>query len=532
MLPSYAHGISSVPLLGETIGENLRRTVERFGDREALVSCHQGYRASYRQLWQETGIIGRALMARGVKKGDRVGLWSPNRYEWVVTQYATSRIGAIMVNINPAYRSHELEHVLKQSACSLLVLARGFRQTDYVSMFREVEARLPEHIKSIVLDDEWGMPCKKTPSTCPRRSSPTASKRLDPDDPIDIQYTSGTTGFPKGATLSHHNILNNGYFVGRTLKYSEKDRICIAVPLYHCFGQVMGNLAATSPRRVHDFSRRGLRRQGTVLATVEKERCTSLYGVPTMFIAETEHANFAKTDFASLRTGIMAGSPCPIEVMKRVQKDMHMPEITICYGMTETAPVSTQSKVDDPLDKRVSPRWAACTRNLEVKIVDASTGRVVPRGERGRAVHARLFRHARLLGRPALHPPGHRCRPLDAYRRPGGHGRRRLRQHRRPHQGHGHARGREHLPARGRGVPLHQARDRRRASHRRAGREVRRGAHGVDQAAPRRQHRGRRVARLLQGQDRDVQDPALLEVRGRLPHDRHGQGPEVQDARD
>ncbi len=378
--PSYSHGITTVPLLGDTIGENLRRTVERFGKREALVSCHQNYRATYREFWDQTSVIGRALMARGVKKGDRVGLWSPNRFEWAVTQYATSRIGAIMVNINPAYRSHELEHVLKQSGCALLILARGFRQTDYVSMFRDVEGRLPEHIKAIVIDDEWG-DLREDAKHVSEEELHLREQTLDPDDPIDIQYTSGTTGFPKGATLSHHNILNNGYFVGRTLKYSEKDRICIPVPLYHCFGQVMGNLAATSHGACMIYPGEAFD-PAAVLATVEKEHCTSLYGVPTMFIAETEHANFGKTDFASLRTGIMAGSPCPIEVMKRVQKDMHMPEITICYGMTETSPVSTQSKVDDPLDKRVAT--VGCVHpNLEIKIVDPSTSHVVPRGTVG-----------------------------------------------------------------------------------------------------------------------------------------------------
>jgi fatty-acyl-CoA synthase len=368
MQPSYSHGITAIPLLGETIGENLRRTVERFGEREALVSCHQNYRATYRQFWDETGVIARALMARGVKKGDRVGLWSPNRFEWAVTQYATSRMGAIMVNINPAYRSHELEHVLKQSSCSMLILARGFRQTDYVSMFRDVEGRLSEHIKALVIDDEWGELKEDAKHVSEEELHHPRAKPWIPTMPSTSSTPAAPPAFPKGATLSHHNILNNGHFVGRTLKYSEKDRICIPVPLYHCFGQVMGNLAATShgacmiyPGEAFDA--------GTVLATIEKERCTSLYGVPTMFIAETEHANFSKTDFASLRTGIMAGSPCPIEVMKRVQKDMHMPEITICYGMTETSPVSTQSKVDDPLEKRVAT--VGCVHpNQEIKLVD------------------------------------------------------------------------------------------------------------------------------------------------------------------
>jgi fatty-acyl-CoA synthase len=380
MQPSYTHGITTTPLLGDTIGDNLRKTVERFGEREALVSRHQNYRATYRQLWEEIGLVARGLMARGVKKGDRVALWAPNRFEWTVTQYACARIGAIMVNVNPAFRSHELVHVLKQSATSLLVMARGFRQTSYVSMIKDVETELPEHLKVIVMDDEWHE-LKTDARLVSGDELRCREQSLDPDDAMDIQYTSGTTGFPKGATLSHHNLLNNGYFVGRTLRYSEQDRICVPVPLYHCFGMVMSNLAATShgacvvyPSEAFD--------PGAVLAAVEQEKCTSLYGVPTMFIAEIEHANFAQTDFSSLRTGIMAGSPCPIEVMRRVQKDMHMPEITICYGMTETSPVSTQSKTDDPLEKRVAT--VGCVHpNVEVKIVDASSGRVVPRGTVG-----------------------------------------------------------------------------------------------------------------------------------------------------
>jgi fatty-acyl-CoA synthase len=378
--PSYAHGITSTPLLGDTIGENLRRTVQKFGDREAIVSRHQNYRATYKQMWEQTGVIARALMARGIKKGDRVALWSPNRYEWVITQYATARMGAILVNVNPAYRSHELEHVLKQSGASLLVMSKRFRQTDYVAMFREVDGRLPTHVPAVVIDDEWG-DLKEEAKAISEEELAMREATLDPDDACDIQYTSGTTGFPKGATLSHHNILNNGYFVGRTLKYTEKDRICVPVPLYHCFGQVMSCLAATSHGCCLVFPSEAFE-PGAVLEAVEKERCTSLYGVPTMFIAELEHANFPKTDFASLRTGIMAGSPCPIEVMKRVQKDMHMPDITICYGMTETSPVSTQSKTDDPLEKRVAT--VGCVHpNLEVKIVDPSNGHVMPRGTVG-----------------------------------------------------------------------------------------------------------------------------------------------------
>ena len=377
---SYVHGISDVPLLGETIGQNLRRTVERFPDREALVVPYQGYRATYRQLWEQVGLVAQGLLARGVKKGDRVGIWSPNRHEWVLVQYATARIGAILVNVNPAYRAHELEHVLKQSGTSFLVIARGFRQANYVEMVREVVQRCPMHRETLVIDDEWRQLLEEG-----RRAGAGAlderERTLDPDDAINIQYTSGTTGFPKGATLSHHNILNNGFFIGEALRYSEQDRVCIPVPLYHCFGMVLGNMAITTHGGCMIYPGESFE-PGTVLRTVQEERCTSLYGVPTMFIAELEHPDFKKTDFSSLRTGIMAGSPCPIEVMKRVQSEMHMPEVTICYGMTETSPVSTQSAVDDPLDKRVST-VGRVHPHVEVKIVDPTTGRVVSRGVTG-----------------------------------------------------------------------------------------------------------------------------------------------------
>src|SRR6266536_2402073 len=343
--PSYVHGTSDVPLLGETIGENLRRTVERFPDRDALVVPYQGYRATYRELWEQAGLAARGLVARGVKKGDRVGIWAPNRHEWVLTQYATARMGAVLVNVNPAYRTHELEH----------------RQT-------------------LVIEDEWGALLEEG-----RRAGAglleDRERTLDPDDAINIQYTSGTTGFPKGATLSHHNILNNGFFIGEALRYTERDRVCIPVPLYHCFGMVLGNLAITTHGACMVYPGESFE-PGAVLRTVQAERCTSLYGVPTMFIAELDHADFAKTDFATLRTGIMAGSPCPVEVMKRVQAEMHMPEVTICYGMTETSPVSTQSAVDDPLDKRVST-VGRVHPHVEIKIVDPATGRVVPRGAKG-----------------------------------------------------------------------------------------------------------------------------------------------------
>ncbi|GAO02877.1 AMP-binding protein [Anaeromyxobacter sp. PSR-1] len=378
--PSYVSGPSTTPLLGETIGENLRRTVERFPDREALVSVYQGYRATYRQFWEETSLVARGLLVRGVKKGDRVGIWAPNRYEWVVWQYATARIGAIMVTVNPAYRVHELEYALKQSGVSMLALSRTFRNADYVAMVREVRLRCPELRQTLVIDDEWGA-LKHDALRLSEQELTRLERDLQFDEPINIQYTSGTTGFPKGATLSHHNLLNNGFFIGEYLGYGETDRVCLPVPFYHCFGMVIGNLASTSHGStivipLDNFD------PVTVMRTVQQERCTSLYGVPTMFIAELDHPEFHTFDFSSLRTGVMAGSPCPIEVMKRVQKDMHMPEVTICYGMTETSPVSTQSRTDDPIEKRVTT-VGQVHPHVEIKIVDPTTGRVMPRGTPG-----------------------------------------------------------------------------------------------------------------------------------------------------
>ncbi|HVX30048.1 MAG TPA: AMP-binding protein [Nitrolancea sp.] len=376
---SYAHGVSDVPLLGETIGENLRRTVERTGDSEALISRHQHYRATYREFWEQTGLAARGLMARGIRPGDRVGIWAPNRYEWVIIQYATARMGAILVNINPAYKSTELEYALKQSGVSLLMLARRYRTTDYVAMVDEVRGQLPELAQTLVLDDEWEALLEAGQTVSPEALAEREAQ-LQFDDPINIQYTSGTTGFPKGATLSHHNILNNGFFIGELLGYSERDRVCIPVPFYHCFGMVLGNLACTSHGSCMVIPDEGYD-PVTVLETVQAERCTSLYGVPTMFIGELDHPRFNEFDLATLRTGIMAGSPCPIEVMKKVQSTMHMTEVAICYGMTETSPVSTQSAVDDPLDKRVET-VGRVHPHIEVKIIDAE-GRIVPRGTPG-----------------------------------------------------------------------------------------------------------------------------------------------------
>ncbi len=378
--PSYSHGVSEVPLLGETIGENLRKTVDRFGDREALVVRHQGFRATYRELWEESGRAARGLLARGVARGDRVGIWSPNRFEWVVTQYATARVGAILVNVNPAYKAGELEYALNQSGVSLLILSRGFRQTDYREILAEVRGRCPHLREALVLEDDWeslsdGARGVSEAELAEREAS------LQFDDPINIQYTSGTTGRPKGATLSHHNILNNAYYLGVNLRYTEADRVCIPVPFYHCFGMVMGNLTCTVhgscmvvPAEAFDPL--------AVLETVAAERCTALYGVPTMFIAELDHPRFDEFDLTSLRTGVMAGAPCPVEVMRQVQTRMHVPEITIGCGMTETSPLSTQTAIDDPLEKRVETIGRA-SHHVEIKIVDPATGAVVPRGTPG-----------------------------------------------------------------------------------------------------------------------------------------------------
>jgi fatty-acyl-CoA synthase len=380
MTLSYDHGASPIPLLGETLGENLRRTVGRFGERDALVVRSQKYRATYRQLWDATTAVAKGLLAHGIKRGDRVGIWSPNRFEWVVLQYASARVGAILVNINPAYKTAELAYALEQSGTRLLVLAKGFRQNDYVAMLEEVRPRCKALEVVMVIDGEWESLCQAGRSVTDEILVEREAS-LEFDDPINIQYTSGTTGFPKGATLSHHNVLNNGFFVGETMRLTHEDRVCIPVPFYHCFGMVLGNLAATThgaaivvPAEAFDPVQ--------TLEAVSAERCTALHGVPMMFIAELEHSRFAEFDLSSLRTGIMAGSPCPMDVMKKVAVQMNMREVTICYGMTETSPVSTQTRHDDSMEKRVGT-VGRVHPHVEVKIVDAASGRTMPRGEAG-----------------------------------------------------------------------------------------------------------------------------------------------------
>ncbi|WP_433009505.1 AMP-binding protein [Kribbella sp. CA-294648] len=378
---SYASGVSDVGLLGETIGENLRRAVAAYGEREALVEVASGRRWTYGEFGAAVDEFARGLMARGIEKGDRVGIWAPNCAEWTITQYATAAIGAILVNLNPAYRTHELAFALNQSGVRLLISATEFKTSNYRRMVGEVGADCAalEDVVYIGTPD-WGAVVEAAALVSQEQLDERAAQ-LSFDDPINIQYTSGTTGFPKGATLSHHNILNNGYFVTETIAFTPDDRLCIPVPFYHCFGMVMANLGCTThgacmviPGPAFD--------PAATLRAVQDERCTGLYGVPTMFIAELGLPDFASYDLTSLRTGVMAGSPCPVEVMKRCVADMHMAEVAICYGMTETSPVSTQTRRDDDLERRTSTVGRVMP-HVEVKVVDPTTGLVVRRGEPG-----------------------------------------------------------------------------------------------------------------------------------------------------
>jgi fatty-acyl-CoA synthase len=387
-VPSYVHGASPVPLLGETIGQNLDRTAARFPDNDAVVSVHQGVRMTYARFHAAVEEVARGLLALGVECGERVGIWSPNNAEWATLQYATAKVGAVLVNINPAYRTTELSYALGQSGVSTLVLAPRFRQADYLDMLGQVATELPALGRRVVLGGgdvpAGAMGWDELRAGAGRVPTERLWERealLQFDDPINIQYTSGTTGFPKGATLSHHNILNNGFFIGEGCGYTEADRVCIPVPLYHCFGMVLGNLACTTHGAAMVYPAEAFEPEAT-LAAVQAERCTSLYGVPTMFIATLEHPRFGDFDLTSLRTGIMAGSPCPVEVMKAVQADMHMDEVTICYGMTETSPVSFQTGTGDPVDKRVAT-VGKIHPHVEVKVVDPDSGRVVGRGTTG-----------------------------------------------------------------------------------------------------------------------------------------------------
>ncbi|KQQ96466.1 AMP-binding protein [Massilia sp. Leaf139] len=397
--PSYVHGAHELPLIGETIGPFLARIAATHGDNEALVVPHQNVRWNYREFDTRVSRLAAGLLALGLRPGDRVGIWSQNCAEWVLVQFATARAGLIMVNINPAYRRSELEYVLEKVGCAALILAPAFKSSDYLAIVNDVvpelrssapgrlqSARLPQlrHVIRLGADTSPGMhnfDVLPVPEGDPRLTQlAELEASLQFDDPVNIQFTSGTTGAPKGATLTHHNILNNGFFVGEAMKLSSHDRLCIPVPLYHCFGMVLGNLACVTHGATMVFPGESFEPK-SVLETVQAERCTGLHGVPTMFITLLDHPDFAQYDLSTLRTGIMAGSPCPAEVMGRVIEKMHLGEITIAYGMTETSPVSFQSSVDDPVHLRVST-IGRVHPHLEVKIVDAD-GRIVPRGVKG-----------------------------------------------------------------------------------------------------------------------------------------------------
>ncbi len=396
---SYAHGASDVALLGETIGANFDRTVERWGDRPGLIVRQQGIRWSYRELAERVDAFAAGLLALGLTRGDRVGIWSPNNAEWVITQFATAKAGLILVNINPAYRLSELEYALNKAGCRALVTATAFKTSDYIGMVNTLApelrtsepgrlhaARLP-HLEAVIQIGETHAPGALAFSAVlgmgfgpERELLAVLSGGLQFDDPINIQFTSGTTGMPKGATLTHHNILNNGYFCGEGFRLTPDDRLCVPVPMYHCFGMVIGVLSCVTHGAAIVFPGEGFDPL-TTLQTVAEERCTGLLGVPTMFISQMDHPEFARFDLTSLRTGMMAGAPCPIEVMRRAISQMHLSEITIGYGMTETSPVSTQTLIGDSLDRQVSTVGRVFP-HVEVKIIDAE-GRIVPRGSSG-----------------------------------------------------------------------------------------------------------------------------------------------------
>ena len=379
--PAYAIGDQTTPLLRETIGRNLESIVALYPDRDALVSVHQGISQTYRAFDESVDLLAMGLLRLGLEVGDRVGIWSPNCAEWVWLQYATAKVGVVLVNINPAYRTHELRYALTQSGCRVLVSAQTYLSSDYRRMVSEVADDLDDLEQVIFLGTpEWDALMEPSDDGMDEVLASRAAT-LHHDDAINIQYTSGTTGFPKGATLSHSNILNNAFFVGEACAYTDEDRVCIPVPLYHCFGMVLGTLACTTHGSAIVLPGPGFD-PGQVLTAIERERCTSLYGVPTMFIAELAHPDLESFDLSSLRTGIMAGSPCPVEVMKQVIAEMHMTDVTIAYGMTETSPVSTQTMITDSIDRRVST-VGQVHPHVEIKIIDPETGETVDRGRDG-----------------------------------------------------------------------------------------------------------------------------------------------------
>ena len=377
---AYTHGASSVALLGETIDENLKKTVAKYADQEALICSHQNYRATYKEFYDQVVEVAKGLIALGVKRGERVGVWSPNCYQWTLLQYATAKIGVILVNINPAYRTSELIYVINQSGLSVMFSALQFKSSNYKKMMDDAREFTDTIRKAIFWDESWEHFLKEGKQI----SDETLRKyeqKVQFDDPVNIQYTSGTTGNPKGVTLSHHNILNNAYFIGLRMNYTHVDRVCIPVPFYHCFGMVIGNLACTVHGATMVVPNDSFDPVKT-LETIEKERCTSLYGVPTMFIAELHEMEQKTYDLSSLRTGVMAGSLCPPEIMKKVKEQMNMHEITICYGMTETSPVSTQTRIGVPFEKQIYS-VGTIHDHLEIKIIDPKTQAILKRGESG-----------------------------------------------------------------------------------------------------------------------------------------------------
>ncbi|HCA07504.1 AMP-binding protein [Chryseobacterium sp.] len=376
---SYVYGASSIPLLGQTIGGNLKKTVEKYPNQEALVCVHQDYRATYQEFYNQTTAVAKALIFLGAKAGDRIGIWSSNRYEWVLLQYATARIGTILVNINPAYRTHELTYVINQSGIRSIFSSLSFKTSNYKEMVEYAKEVCPSLKHEIFFDDNWE-DFLNNGQDISDDTLHSFEEHVQFDDPVNIQYTSGTTGFPKGVTLSHHNILNNGYFIGVRLKYSQNDRVCIPVPFYHCFGMVIGNICCTAHGACMVIPNDSFDPDIT-LKTVSDEKCTSLYGVPTMFIAELAVKDFETYDFSNLRTGVMAGSVCPPEIMKKVENLMNIKEMSICYGMTETSPVSTQTLIGTPLEKQVST-VGTVQDHLEIKIIDEN-GKTLERGEHG-----------------------------------------------------------------------------------------------------------------------------------------------------
>ena len=377
---SYTNGASNIPLLGETIDENLRKTVAKFPNNDALISAHQHYRVTYTEFYEQVTAVTKGLIALGVKTGDRVGIWSPNCYEWTLLQYATAKIGAIMVNINPAYRTSELIYVINQSGLSYIFSAIQFKTSHYKKMIDDAREFTDTLRKEVYWGESWEYFLAQGKKVSDEKLQAYEAK-VQFDDPVNIQYTSGTTGNPKGVTLTHHNILNNAYFIGVRMNYTDKDRVCIPVPFYHCFGMVIGNLCCTAhgatmviPNDSFDATK--------TLEVVERERCTSLYGVPTMFISELYTLDRHPYDLSSLRTGVMAGALCPPEIMKRVKEQMNMHEITICYGMTETSPVSTQTRIGVPFEKQIHS-VGTIQDHIEIKIINPETKAIVPRGENG-----------------------------------------------------------------------------------------------------------------------------------------------------